>query len=65
MIKINSKEELIQKLTEIWDLFSQESIENFVLSFPARIKWEILGNGGSISNIYRNSIHKDVQIIIE
>lgn len=64
-IKINSKEELIQKVTEIWESFPQESIDSLVLSFPTRLKWVISENGGSISNILRSSIHKDVQINID
>lgn len=37
-IKIHSKDELIEKVQQIWEAFLQESINNLILSFHSRLR---------------------------
>lgn len=63
--KISNKEELIEKVQNIWNSFPQNSINELVLSFIGRLKLVIQEEGKSISDILRKGIHNfpnDVQI---
>ena len=54
--QISSKQQLIDTVTEIWDSFPQESIDNLVRSFKGRLHTVIQQNGESISDILRSGI---------
>lgn len=56
--KITTKEELIQKVTEVWESFPQNKINELVLSFNGRLRTLIANDGKSISDILRKGINQ-------
>lgn len=60
---INSKEDLINTVQEIWNNFPQSSIDELILSFKTRLRLVIALNGDSISDILRNGLQIDVNYV--
>ena len=54
--KILTKEELIQKINEIWELFPQNSINKLVDSFNGRLRMLISEEGKSINGLLRKGL---------
>lgn len=63
-LKIKSKEELIEKVTTIWEAFPQSAINNLVLSFHGRLRTVIYQNGNSISEMLRNGIKFAPEVVL-
>ena len=55
--EINSGDDLVRIVQEVWNAFPQSSIDRLVLSFTGRLRMLIAKGGESISNELRSSIH--------
>ena len=53
-----TKNEMINKIIQIWDEFPQEKINKLVLSFKKRLNLVLAKNGESISEELRNGLEK-------
>ena len=61
----NTKLELFNFISQIWDEFPQNKIDELCLSFNSRLKTVINSNGKSITDILRSSIENDSPIVLE